>query len=91
MKGLILLLVCMLGTTAYASVYLGACTGCHGANFQIKALGKSNVVADMTKAEVSRALIGYKNGSYGGKLKRVMQSQVKKYSDDELRSTGVGK
>ena len=79
------------GVAAFAAVNLGACKGCHGANFEKKALGKSKVVSDMTKAEVSASLVGYKAGTYGGPMKGIMKGQVAKYSNDELKSTGLGK
>jgi cytochrome c-type protein NapB len=82
-------LVC--GTVAFAGVNLGACKGCHGQNFEKAALGKSKIVSDMTKAEVSAALVGYKNGTYGGPMAGVMKGQVAKYSEADLQSTGVGK
>jgi cytochrome c-type protein NapB len=82
-------LVC--GVAAFAAVNLGACKGCHGANFEKKALGKSKIVKDMTKAEVSAALVGYKHGTYGGPMKGVMKGQVAKYSDAELKAIGLGK
>ena len=90
MKKIILgTLVC--SVAAFAAVNLGACKGCHGANFEKKALGKSKIVANMTKAEVSASMIGYKNGTYGGPMKGVMKGQVAKYSEAELSSTGLGK
>ncbi len=76
---------------AFAAVNLGACKGCHGANFEKAALGKSKIVKDMTKQEVNDAMVGYKNGTYGGPMKGVMKGQVARYSDEELRSTGLGK
>jgi cytochrome c-type protein NapB len=82
-------LVC--GTVAFAGVNLGACKGCHGQNWEKAALGKSKIVANMTKAEVSAALVGYKNGTYGGPMAGVMKGQVAKYSEADLQSTGVGK
>ncbi len=81
----------VLGVAAFAAVNLGACKGCHGANFEKKALGKSKIVKDMTKAEVSASMIGYKDGTYGGPMKGVMKGQVAKYSNEELSSTGLGK
>jgi len=90
MKKIILgTLVC--GVAAFAAVNLGACKGCHGANFEKKALGKSKIVKDMTKADVSAALVGYKAGTYGGPMKGVMKGQVAKYSDADLKATGLGK
>jgi len=81
----------VLSVAAFAAVNLGACKGCHGQNFEKKALGKSKIVSDMTKAEVSAALIGYKKGTYGGPMKGVMKGQVAKYSEADLSSTGLGK
>ncbi|MDC0933434.1 cytochrome C [Arcobacteraceae bacterium] len=81
----------VLSVAAFASVNLGACKGCHGANFEKKALGKSKIVKDLTKAEVSAALVGYKNGTYGGPMKGVMKGQVAKYSEADLKATGLGK
>jgi len=79
------------GVAAFAAVNLGACKGCHGANFEKHALGKSKVVSDMTKAEVSAALVGYKAGTYGGPMKGIMKGQVARYSDADLKATGLGK
>jgi len=81
----------VLSAVAFAGVNLGACKGCHGANFEKKALGKSKIVKDMTKAEVSAALVGYKAGTYGGPMKGVMKGQVAKYSDADLKAIGLGK
>jgi cytochrome c-type protein NapB len=80
----------VLSVAAFAAVNLGACKGCHGAHFEKKALGKSKVVAKMTKAEVSDSLVGYKNGTYGGPMKGVMKGQVARYSEADLRATGLG-
>ncbi|MCI0501489.1 MAG: cytochrome C [Epsilonproteobacteria bacterium] len=82
-------LVC--GVAAFGAVNLGACKGCHGQNWEKAALGKSKIVADMSKADVSKSLIGYKNGTYGGAMAGVMKGQVAKYSDADLSSTGIGK
>jgi cytochrome c-type protein NapB len=79
------------GVAAFAAVNLGACKGCHGGDFSKKALGKSLNVAAMTKQEVSDALVGYKNGTYGGPMKGIMKGQVAKFSEADLRSTGLGK
>jgi len=81
----------LLSAAAFAAVNLGACKSCHGQNFEKKALGKSKVVKDLTKAEVSAALVGYKNGTYGGPMKGVMKGQVAKYSEADLKATGLGK
>ncbi len=81
----------VLSVAAFAAVNLGACKGCHGANFEKAALGKSKIVANMTKQEVSDSLVGYKKGTYGGAMKGVMKGQVARYSEADLRATGLGK
>ncbi len=81
----------VLSAAAFAAVNLGACKGCHGQNFEKKALGKSKIVSNMSKADVNAAMVGYKAGTYGGPMKGVMKGQVAKYSDAELKSTGLGK
>jgi len=82
-----------LTTAAAAAVEAGACLGCHGANWEKVALGKSKVVKDMTHAEVATALKGYKNGTYGGAMKGLMGGQVGRYTEAELDafSLTVGK
>jgi len=79
------------GVAAFAAVNLGACKGCHGANFEKHALGKSKIVKDLTKAQVAEALVGYKHGTYGGPMKGIMKGQVARYSDADLKATGLGK
>jgi cytochrome c-type protein NapB len=61
-----------------------ACTGCHGKDFEKKAMGKSNVVKDMSKEDITKALNGYKDGSYGGAMKGMMKAQATKMSDDDI-------
>ncbi len=73
-------------TAASAAVNGKACAACHGANWEKKAMGKSNVVAGMTHAEIATALKGYKAGTYGGSMKGVMKGQVGRYSDADLEA-----
>ena len=63
-----------------------ACIGCHGANFEKAALGKSKIVKDMSKAEIETDLKGYKDGSYGGAMKGVMKGFASKLSDEEIKA-----
>lgn len=62
-----------------------ACFGCHGEDWSKRALGSSKIVAQMSHEEIANALIGYKNGTFGGDKKNLMRAQVGKYSEDELR------
>jgi len=83
-KSLILSAV-LVGVLSANSVDLKSCIGCHGKNFEKKALNASAEVNKMSKEDIERALLGYKHGTYGGKLKGIMVSQVKHYSDDDLK------
>ena len=71
---------------AAKEVNTAACTGCHGADFSKKALGKSKVVSEMSKTDIEKALKGYKDGSYGGAMKGMMKSQADKLSDDDIKA-----
>ena len=72
--------------TPVKEVNTAACAGCHGANFEKAALGKSKIVKDMTKADIETALKGYKDGSYGGAMKGVMAPNAKKLSDEDIKA-----
>ena len=52
------------------------CAGCHGANGEKVALGKSKVIQDLTQDQLKTSLTGYKDGSYGGSMKALMKGQV---------------
>ncbi len=79
-----------LGSILAASAIYGAstaaCVGCHGKNFEKVALGKSKIVKNMSKADIIKALKGYKSGSYGGAMKSVMKSQVANLSDKDIEN-----
>jgi len=70
---------------AQIDTQLKKCTGCHGQNFEKKALGKSEVVKDMTKEEIVTTMKGYKEGKlnkYG--MGMIMKSQASNLSEDEI-------
>jgi cytochrome c len=77
-------------TFSLAAVNLNSCKSCHGKDWEKAALGASRIVKDMTQDEVTKALLGYKNGTYGSNMKGVMHTNVKMYSEDELKHTGIG-
>ncbi len=60
------------------------CAGCHGAKAQNHALGKSKIIHNFTAKQISTALHGYKNGTYGGAMKAVMAGQAKNLSDKDI-------
>ena len=79
------LLLTLVSTACYADAY-SKCIGCHGANGEKKALGKSKVIKDMSKAEIEASLLGYQNGTYGGQMKGLMIAQVKSLSADDIKA-----
>ena len=62
------------------------CAGCHGAQGEKKALGKSKIINDMTKEDLVTALNGYKDGSYGASMKALMKGQVAKLDVNEVEA-----
>lgn len=87
MKKLILIALSFFAMNAFASE--GAelykkCAACHGMNGEKKALNKSQIITDFTKEEALAALMGYKDGSYGGSMKALMKAQIATYSDEQL-------
>ena len=61
-----------------------ACSACHGATAEKKALGKSQVIKDWDVAKLEKALHGYKDGTYGGAMKSLMKGQASKLSDTDI-------
>jgi cytochrome c-type protein NapB len=78
---------------ATAEVNTATCAGCHGANFEKKAMGVSKVVAELTKDEIVTALKGYKSGTYGGSMKALMAGQAASLDEATIEAiaTKVGK
>ena len=81
----VLVLTSILACVAFANPY-AKCVGCHGANGEKVALGKSKVIKDMTKAEIIAAMKGYKDGSYGGPMKGLMKGQSMPLSDADIEA-----
>jgi len=83
----ILATLVILGTTSLfasgADLYK-RCAGCHGINGEKKALGKSQAITGWEKNKTFKALMGYKDGSYGGAMKGVMKGQVISLSKEDL-------
>jgi len=80
----VLTLGSLLASSALYAVNTAGCQGCHGANFEKKAMGKSKVVKDLSKEDIVKALKGYKDGSYGGAMKGMMKGQVASLSEADM-------
>jgi cytochrome c-type protein NapB len=74
----------LLTTAAFADT--AVCAGCHGKDFEKKAMNVSKVVKDMSKEDIVKALKGYKDGSYGGAMKALMKGQVAKLDDAAIEA-----
>lgn len=81
MKILVSILLC----ASLYGVSISQCTGCHGVNFEKSALGTSKIVRDMSENDIVKSLNGYKNQSYGGRMKGVMEGQVRKFTDVDIK------
>lgn len=68
------------------ALYKSKCAGCHGANGKKHALGKSNLIAGQTKALLVQKIQGYKDGSFGGAMKKIMQGQVSSLSEEQIEA-----
>ena len=63
------------------------CSGCHGAKGDRKALGKSDLLASMSKNEIIDALNGYKNGSRNKyAMGALMKGQVARLSASDIEA-----
>lgn len=64
--------------------HINKCVGCHGSDFQRQAMGQSKVVAEMSREDIITALHGYRDGTYGGKLKGLMTQVLVNLNDTEI-------
>jgi cytochrome c-type protein NapB len=71
-------------TSAFAGYNLPVCKGCHGQNFEKKAMNQSLIVKDMSKEEIIASLKGYKDGSYGRNMANLMKPQVANLTDEDI-------
>lgn len=62
------------------------CISCHGLMFEKSALGYSRIVNQMSKEDIIASLNGYKNGTYGGKMKALMANQAIKLSSEAINA-----
>ncbi len=67
-----------------------ACKACHGVKGEVNTTtqSKSHVPANLAKADIEKALHGYKDGTYAnaGKMAALMKGQVAKLSDADIKA-----
>jgi len=69
-----------------AKAMFKVCASCHGQNAEKAALGKSKIIKGWSVQDVTIALNGYKDGSYGGPMKSIMKGQANKLNDEQIAS-----
>lgn len=62
------------------------CSACHGQKAEKKALGTSQIIKGWSVEQITSSLKGYKNKTYGGSMKTIMNSQVATLKDDDIEA-----
>ncbi len=86
MKKIVLSTIIVAATAASLSAAsIAACAGCHGANFDKPAMGKSEIVKGWDEAKIIASLNGYKAGTLNVHgMGAVMKGQTAKLSDADI-------
>ena len=66
-----------------------SCISCHGIDASKKALNKSAIIKTWNAKKIEDALLGYKNGTYGGAMKGIMKGQVIKLNLNEIKKLSI--
>ena len=87
MKKVVLATVALVGFAfADAPASYATCKACHGVKGEtnITTQNKSHVPANLAKADIVKALNGYKDGSYGGVMKNLMKTHVETKTPEQI-------
>ena len=68
-----------------ASLFGQQCASCHGAKGEKMALGKSQIIANLTQEQITQALKGYQAKSYGKEMKAIMEGKAKGLNDEQIK------
>ena len=79
-------LALLLALSLQANELYKSCSGCHGADANIKAMGQSKILNRLSPKEIKDALLGYQSGRYGGRLKAIMATQAKRLSREDIEA-----
>ena len=69
-----------------AATFKARCQSCHGADAGRSPSPGIDPIKGRDAAELLKELQGYKDGSFGGDRKQVMQGVVKQLSDEQMKS-----
>lgn len=67
-----------------SSLYAQKCASCHGKDAEKSALNASQIIAGWKSQKTQSALNGYKAGTFGGKMKAIMEGQSRPLSEAEI-------
>jgi len=71
------------------SLYAHKCASCHGQSGEKSALNTSKVIAGWQNDQTTTALKGYQSGTYGSKLKGIMEAQANSLSEAQVEAVAV--
>lgn len=88
MKKIVLItaLIVSFSSSAMANELFKTCIACHGQKAQKHAMGKSKIINLLSAKEIKDALLGYKNGNYGGAMKAVMRGQALRLKPQDIEA-----
>ena len=69
-----------------ATLYQTHCQSCHGPDGSRAPGPGITPIGGQSSADLMKMLNGYKDGSFGGQRKQVMEGVVKQLSDDQLKT-----
>lgn len=67
-----------------ADLYKKNCASCHGQNAE-KSANNTPALKTLGEAKINEMLNGYRNGTFGGSQKAMMERIVKKVPDSDLK------
>jgi len=89
--GLLLFAASLLSASPAKSIYTQKCASCHGANGDIKAMGTSKAIKEMSVEEIEDAVISYATGKRKALsfVKSVKVTYMKSNTKEELHEVAI--
>lgn len=72
--------------TTSPAILFQKCAACHGSHAEKSALNQSAIIGTWDSQRIAAAIKGYQDGTYGGNMKTLMQSQVKGLTPVEIQA-----
>ncbi|GIU00214.1 cytochrome c-553 [Sulfurovum sp. TSL6] len=89
--GFSLVAVSFLSASPANTIYAQKCASCHGMNADMKAMGTSKAIKDMTVEEIEKSVVNYASGERKALsfVKSVKETFVKNYTKEKLHEVAV--